>query len=138
MQLNIISVAMVFLASVVAAMGLGGGSVLLLYLSLATSLPQPVAQAVNLLLFVPTAALSLIIHHKNGLVNTSCLKTCLPGGLLGGLLGSLVGNRINPAILGKLFGVFLLFVGIRELMLARRLFKSARRPPAKGDGDLYP
>lgn len=106
-----------------AAMGLGGGTVLLLYLSLATALPQPEAQAINLLLFIPAAALSLVIHQKNGLVSKQYLKSCLPGGILGGIIGSILGNHLDPRFLNKLFGVFLLVIGVREWITAYRLLK---------------
>lgn len=124
MTLNLLSVTAVFAASAMAAMGLGGGSVLLLYLSLMTTLPQTASQAINLLLFVPAAALSLLFHWKNGLVSTRHLKACLPGGIVGGILGSLLGNSLDPSLLKKLFGVFLLVIGVRELWLSVKLLRS--------------
>ena len=44
-----------------ASMGLGGGFVLLVYLSIFTNTPQDMAQGINLLFFLPIALLSLII-----------------------------------------------------------------------------
>ena len=67
-QLSLFSLLAVFASSAVAAMGLGGGTVLLLYLSFFSALSQPQMQAVNLLLFLPAAALSLFFHRKNGLI----------------------------------------------------------------------
>ena len=52
-QLSLFSLLAVFASSAVAAMGLGGGTVLLLYLSFFSALSQPQMQAVNLLLFLP-------------------------------------------------------------------------------------
>ena len=65
----------------VAAMGLGGGTVLLLYLSFFSALSQPQMQAVNLLLFLPAAALSLFFHRKNGLIVPRVLLPCILGGV---------------------------------------------------------
>lgn len=65
MELSVFSIAAVFLSSLVAAMGLGGGTVLLLYLSFFSTLSQPQMQSLNLLLFLPAAALSLFFHWKN-------------------------------------------------------------------------
>lgn len=123
MQINIVSILAVFAASILAAMGMGGGSVLLLYLSLMTNLPQSVCQAVNLILFIPAATLSLFIHRKNGLVNSKYLKACLPWGIIGGIGGSLLGNSLSSEILNKLFGGFLVIIGIRELFLSIRMKK---------------
>ena len=118
MTLSIVSLAAVFLSSAVAAMGLGGGTVLMLYLSLFSSLPQPQLQ--DLLLFLPAAALSLFLHRKNGLVQTKLLTPCILGGLLGAIGGSLLSNWIDPGALRKGFGLFLLVIGLREGVLAVR------------------
>ena len=120
MTLSIVSLAAVFLSSAVAAMGLGGGTVLMLYLSLFSSLPQPQMQAVNLLLFLPAAALSLFLHRKNGLVQAKLLTPCILGGLLGAIGGSLLSNWMDPGALRKGFGLFLLVIGLREGVLAVR------------------
>ncbi|MBP1580771.1 MAG: sulfite exporter TauE/SafE family protein, partial [Oscillospiraceae bacterium] len=68
MEFNLHSLLLVFLASVLGSMGLGGGSLLLLYLMLFTDLPQAEAQAINLFLFLPTAAVAILLHKKNGLL----------------------------------------------------------------------
>lgn len=86
MELSVFSIAAVFLSSLVAAMGLGGGTVLLLYLSFFSTLSQPQMQSLNLLLFLPAAALSLFFHWKNKLISFSLLKPCIPGGIIGGIL----------------------------------------------------
>lgn len=129
MEFNVISVAAVFASSILAAMGLGGGAVLLLYLTLMTDLSQPVSQATNLLLFIPAACMSLIIHRKNGLVNSKYLRSCLPWGIAGGIAGSLLGNNLSAGFLNKLFGIFLLFIGVREFYLAIRMILSEREDP---------
>ncbi len=115
MEFSLFSAAAVFFSCAVAAMGLGGGTVLLLYLSFFSSFSQVQAQATNLLLFIPTAALSIWMHRKNGLIRFSAVKSCFVGGILGGIAGSVISNSINGEWLKKAFAVFLLFVGLREL-----------------------
>ena len=112
MELSIFSIAAVFLSSLVAAMGLGGGTVLLLYLSFFSTLSQPQMQSLNLLLFLPAAALSLFFHWKNKLISFSLLKPCIPGGII----GSVLANMLEPDLLRKAFGLFLLVIGLRELL----------------------
>ena len=134
MHASLFSFLAVFLASAAAAMGLGGGTVLLLYLSFFSSLGQVQMQAMNLLLFLPAAALSLYFHRKNGLICTSVLpqeptismkavvkKAILYGilgGVLGGVGGSVLSNRLDPDFTGRAFAVFLLAIGLRELWLS--------------------
>lgn len=124
MEISLFSLAAVFLSSLVAAMGLGGGTVLLLYLSFFSSLSQPQMQSLNLLLFLPAAALSLFFHRKNGLIQFELLKPCIPGGIVGGVAGSFLANYLRPDLTRKAFAVFLLFIGIRELFFSlSSLFK---------------
>ena len=76
-----------FAAGALGAMGLGGGGVLLLYLAL-TGTGQLAAQGVNLTFFLPIAALSLVLHRKNGLVDLPAALPVAGGGVLGLLGGS--------------------------------------------------
>ena len=127
-QLSLFSLLAVFASSAVAAMGLGGGTVLLLYLSFFSALSQPQMQAVNLLLFLPAAALSLFFHRKNGLIVPRVLLPCVLGG---GIAGSLLSNFLEPELLRKAFGGFLLLIGLRELLLClKSLRKNFSHPKA--------
>ena len=99
-------------------MGLGGGTVLLLYLSFFSTLSQPQMQSLNLLLFLPAAGLSLYFHRKNKLIDTAVLSRCI---LSGAVVGSLISNRIDPQLLRRFFGIFLQCIGLREGYLAAKL-----------------
>ena len=88
-------------------------------------------QAVNLLLFLPAAALSLFFHRKNGLSVPQVLLPCILGGVLGGIAGSLLSNFLEPELLRKAFGGFLLLIGLRELLLwLKSLRKNFSHPKA--------
>mgnify|MGYP000056567126 FL=1 len=121
MTFSLFSFAAVFLSSAVAAMGLGGGTILLLYLSFFSTLSQPQMQSLNLLLFLPAAGLSLYFHRKNKLIDTAVLSRCILSGAVGGVVGSLISNRIDPQLLRRFFGIFLLCIGLREGYLAAKL-----------------
>lgn len=115
MELTFLTLFAVFAASVLGAMGLGGGSLLMLYLLFFTDLPQQEAQALNLLLFLPTAALSALLHRKNGLLQSQTLKKTLPAGIIGSLAGAITSLWLPAYLLKKLFGLFLLLMGMKEL-----------------------
>lgn len=105
-----------FLAGTAGAMGLGGGSILLLYLTLFANVPQLRAQGINLIFFIPCALAALWLHHREGRVEW---RTVLPSavyGIIGAAAGYLFGGFIGGEWLGKLFGVFLLTLGARELL----------------------
>ena len=60
--MNILALLAGLLSGIIGAMGLGGGAVLIIYLSLFTETEQLTAQGINLLFFIPTALLAVIIY----------------------------------------------------------------------------
>lgn len=115
MELNPITFLIIFLSSVLGAMGLGGGSLLMLWLIFFTDLPQDEAQALNLLLFLPTAASALLLHQKGKLLRSDLLKPLLSTGIIGAIIGSFLSTFVRSAFLRKVFGFFLLLMALREL-----------------------
>ena len=113
-----------FLSGIAASMGLGGGFILLIYLSAFTDTSQAVAQGVNVLFFLPIALISVIIHLKNKLIDVKTVfKYCIAG-LVGAVIGSFLSAYLDTVILKKMFGVFLIIIGIKE-------FFSKRKQPQK-------
>lgn len=104
-----------FLTGVLASMGLGGGFILVVWLTLAEEMPQRAAQGVNLLFFLPIALLSLIFHLRNGLINKALVKKLALGGVLGAVIGTYGAQLIDNGLLRKLFALFLIAFGLREL-----------------------
>lgn len=119
--MNIVSIIVGFLTGVLASMGLGGGFILVVWLTLFMDIEQKTAQGINLLFFLPIALLSLCIHLKNGLVNKQLVKKLVFGGMAGAVLGTLGTRLLDNSGLRMLFAVFLLSFGLRELF--------SRRPP---------
>mgnify|MGYP002234455577 CR=1 FL=1 len=105
-------------AGLLGAMGLGGGSVLLLYLTLIAGTEQITAQGINLLFFIPCALVALLFHRKNKLIQWKTALWCAAGGLFGVLLGSFLAGLFSSSLLSKIFAVFLLLIGIREFLTA--------------------
>ena len=103
------------LAGTVGAMGLGGGGLLLLYLSVFQKTEPLTARAVQLLFFLPTAGVALFFHRKNGLLEKSAAKTAIFWGIPGVLLGFFLSSLLPKNALRALFGLFLCFLGLREL-----------------------
>ena len=85
-------------ASVISAWGVGGGTLLLLVMTLFLGVDQRTAQGINLLYFLPTAASALVCHSR--------------GGYLAALLGAWVATTLDVEVLRKPFGVYLLLSGV--------------------------
>lgn len=102
------------LSGMAGAMGLGGGGVLLIYLTVFAGIEQLNAQGINLIFFIPIAILSLIIYAKNKQINWKVvIKTSLCG-LAGAFAGSLLAGLIGASLLSKIFAGMLIILGIYE------------------------
>ena len=104
-----------FLAAVIGALGMGGGSVLIIYLTAYLGLEQLAAQGINLVFFLSVAALALFFHQKNRLIKWKVALPCTALGLAGVYFGTRLAMSVSPSFLGKLFGGFLLIIGLREV-----------------------
>ncbi|WP_270739307.1 sulfite exporter TauE/SafE family protein [Massilioclostridium coli] len=116
----ILTIIVGFLSGVAASLGLGGGFVLLLYLTAVANAGQMQAQGVNLVFFLPIAALSLIIHAKNGFIEKKPLLPAILWGVIGVLVGSFIAFHIPIEWLSKLFAGFILILGIKELFFPKK------------------
>lgn len=98
-------------ASVVSAWGVGGGTLLLLVMTLFLGVDQRTAQGINLLFFLPTAASALVCHARGGYLDKPTLKAAVPAAVTAALMGAWISNAIDVELLRKPFGVYLLLSG---------------------------
>ena len=100
---------------ILSAFGVGGGSLLLIYMTNFAGLAQDLAQGVNLVYFLPTAATALPAHFKNGYVEKKALMPAVCAGLVCSALTAWAATALDVALLRKCFGGFLIIIGLREL-----------------------
>ncbi len=99
-------------AGTVSAWGVGGGTLLLLVMTLFLDVEQRTAQGINLLFFLPTAASALFLHAKNGYLDKPTLKHAVPAAVLAALIGAWAATSLDVDALRKPFGVYLLASGV--------------------------
>ena len=109
-------------AGTVSAWGVGGGTLLLLVMTLFLDVDQRTAQGINLLFFLPTAASALICHEKNGYLHRPTLKAAVPAAVLAALAGAWISTSVEVELLRRPFGVYLLASGVM-LLWPRRTSK---------------
>ena len=111
MDLNYIWYGLIgILGGVLGGMGMGGGTILIPLFTIFLSVEQHVAQAVNLVSFVPTGIVALIFHIKNKLiVKKGILYIVIPAMVLS-VVGSLISINIKGELLQRFFGGFLLIL----------------------------
>ena len=105
---------------IAASMGLGGGFILIIYLTVFGGADNLTARAANLVFFLPIALFSVILHSKNKLIEWKIILPLIISGVIGSALGTLFGLVISPPVIEIAFGGVLVFVGIRELFGKRR------------------
>lgn len=104
-----------FFTGIFASLGVGGGMILIIYLTIFLNIPQLEAQGINLIFFIPIAILSVIIHTKNKLIEWKKVIPSIIAGLIFAIAGVFLADYIGSPILRKIFAAFILLVGIKEL-----------------------
>ena len=114
-----------FASAAIASMGIGGGAVLLLFLTVFSDIPLATAQGINLLFFLPIGAVALLFHQKSGLLQIKKGVVCGLWGLPGVFLGA---SQMESFVLSKLFAIFLFYLGLKTFFS-----KNTKKPRKKRD-----
>ena len=111
----IIACAVGFGTGIISAFGIGGGTLLLLVMTLFLGVEGPVARCINLLYFLPTALGSLYYHKKNGYLDKTAIRAAIPVGVALAVAGAVAAAYIDTGLLRKAFGLYLLWAGVSVL-----------------------
>ena len=117
---------MAFLTGIFASMGLGGGMVLIVYLTVLAGFSQLAAQGINLVFFIPIAIISLVLHTKNKLVEWKKAVPAVLWGTAAVIISAWLANRIEQSLLSKAFSIFLILMGLKELFFKSEKHKFKR------------
>jgi len=105
-----------FATGILSGFGVGGGTLLLVYMTLVAGLEQTLAQGINLLYFLPAGLMALPAHVKNGYVEKNALLPAIGAGLVCAAGGAWAATAVDMELLRKCFGAFLVLIGLWELM----------------------
>ncbi len=98
-----------------AGLGIGGGSLLILWLTLILGMDAGTARGINLLFFLPSALIAALFRWRQGHLNWKYILPAAAAGCVAALGASLLSARIDTAVLRKFFGGLLILTGLREL-----------------------
>ena len=110
-MLLIIGVAIGFLAG----LGVGGGSLLILWLTVIIGMEPTTARAVNLIFYIAAASAASVFRLKKGSLQLKPLLPAIGAGMVSAAIFSYLGTRLDTQLLSKGFGILLIAAGIREL-----------------------
>ncbi len=108
----ILIILITLIAGIFSGMGIGGGTILVVGITMFLNKAQLFAQGVNVLTFIPVALVAVIVHIKNNKVDFKNITWFLPFGVLGTFLGSMTAFYIDDKYLKYGFGAFILVFGI--------------------------
>ena len=103
-----------------AGLGVGGGSLLILWLTLVLGLPHQTARQINLMFFISAAGAVSIFRWKKGTLQIKKILPAIIAGSIAAGIFSWIGLQLDTGIIKKLFGILLLFTGVRELLYRPR------------------
>jgi uncharacterized membrane protein YfcA len=101
-------------AGILSGMGMGGGTILIPALVILFYTEQQVAQCTNLVFFVPTAIVALIIHFKKKMINIKKVYLLIIFGIVGAIIGSFIAINLSSEKLRKYYAIFLILIGLYE------------------------
>jgi hypothetical protein len=103
-----------FFAGVLGGMGMGGGTILIPTLTILCGVEQHVAQATNLIAFIPMAVFSLAVHKREGLLKTDGLLSIIIPAVISSVVFGFTSALVSDVALKKMFGIFLVALAIRQ------------------------
>ena len=105
-----------FIIAVLSGMGLGGGGLLVIYLSLFENAEQMSAQGANLALFISSAASSTFFSIIKRKIKWKVILPMIVTGIVSSALGTALAGALDPSLLRKIFGAMLVISGGASLL----------------------
>ena len=115
------------ISGIVSGTGMGGGTILIFLLSFMLEIEQHTAQATNLIFFIPTSIVAIIVNFKNKNIDTKQAIIISIFGVLGAIIGANIAIYMDVKMLKKGFGIFLIFVTINEIYSIIKLHKKDKK-----------
>ena len=101
-------------------LGIGGGSLLMLWLTIVMNTDAELARIMNLMFFIPCALVTSLFRWRQGILDLRLAAMAILTGCAGSVLGNLWRRGMDLALLQKIFGILFILCGIRELLYRPR------------------
>lgn len=105
---------------ILSGLGVGGGSLLIIWLTLVCKIEYPTAKYMNLLFFLPPALIATVLHFIQKKLRIKQIAPAIISGCTASAVLTLLSGGWDTNILRKLFGVLLLLTALRELRYKKR------------------
>ena len=115
------------ISGIVTGLGMGGGSILILFLTIFMNVAQHTSQAANLIFFIPTSISAIYVYIKNKNVDSKIGLKLLYTVIIGAIIGSYLTKFIESSSLKKYFGMFILIVGVIDFIITIKNYIKEKR-----------
>ncbi len=115
------------ISGIVSGTGMGGGTILIFLLSFLLGVEQHVAQATNLIFFIPTSIVAIIVNIKNKNIDIKLAIIISIFGILGAIWGANISIHTDVNLLKKFFGAFLAVIAMHEIYSIAKQYKKAKK-----------
>ena len=102
-------------SGIVSGTGMGGGTILIFLLTFMCGIEQHIAQSTNLIFFIPTSIVAIIVNIKNKNIKFKIATIISIFGILGAIVGANISIHTDVNRLRKFFGIFLAVIAIHEI-----------------------
>ena len=119
------------ISGIFSGIGMGGGTVLIVLLTIFIGLEQHIAQATNLIYFVPTAISAIFVNYKEKNIEQQLAKNISFYGIIGAVIGTLFSINTDVQKLRKLYGIFLAVIAVHEIYTLIKEYKIRRNRNTK-------
>ena len=111
-------------SGIISGAGMGGGTILIFLLSFVMGVEQHIAQATNLIFFIPTSIVAIIVNLKNKNIDLKLATIISICGVIGAIIGANIAINIDVGLLKKIFGIFFALVAKNEINSIIKLYKN--------------
>lgn len=118
-------------SGIFSGIGMGGGTILIFLLTTFDGLEQHIAQATNLIYFVPTAISAIIVSYREKNIDVKLALFVSTCGIIGAIIGSKISVETEVGKLRKLFGIFLAIIAIHEIYTLFKEYKLYKKRNTK-------
>ena len=115
------------ISGIISGTGMGGGTILILVLSIFLGIEQHVAQSTNLIFFIPTSISAIIVSIKSKLIEWKTGITIAITGIIGAIIGANISTKLDVRTLKHCFGIFLAIIAIYEIWKIIKEYKKQKR-----------
>lgn len=113
-------------SGIVSGTGMGGGTILIFLLTFILGMEQHIAQATNLIFFIPTSIVAILVNLKNKNIDIKTGTLISLYGIIGAIIGANISLKMDVNILKKSFGIFLAIIAMHEIYSIVKKYKKVK------------